>query len=316
MKLAFVFPGQGSQSIGMLAELAATHAVIEESYHEASEVLGYDLWKLVQQGPQEQLNQTVHTQPAMLVAGVALWRLWQQQGGALPAVMAGHSLGEYSALVASGALDFGDAVALVAERGRLMQQAVADGEGAMAAILGLEDDQVRNLCADSAQGDVVEAVNFNAPGQVVIAGSAAAVERAIAAAKGVGAKRALLLPVSVPSHSSLMRTAAEQFAAALSPIVINPPEIPVINNVDVVAEIEPDQVRGALVRQLHRPVRWVDTIREMTTAGVDALVECGPGKVLLGLNKRIERGMRTAELSSVSGLSAALAMVLDSEGEE
>jgi [acyl-carrier-protein] S-malonyltransferase len=308
MKLAFLFPGQGSQSVGMLADLANAYPVVTETFSEASEQLGFDLWKMVAEGPKERLNQTVNTQPAMLTAAVAAWRVWQQQGGAEPSVMAGHSLGEYSALVCAGSLHFGDAVKLVAERGRLMQEAVPAGEGAMAAILGLEDDQVRSVCRDAAQGDVVEAVNFNAPGQVVIAGSAAAIERATVLAKEAGAKRALPLPVSVPSHSSLMREAAEQFGAAMAPVVINPPLIPVINNVDVIAEIEPDSIRGALTRQLYNPVRWVETIQEMQRAGVDAVIECGPGKVLAGLNKRIEKGMNVAPLFDQASLEAALTL--------
>ncbi len=308
MKLAFVFPGQGSQAVGMLSALAESHPVVTETFTEASDQLGFNLWKMVSEGPKEDLNQTINTQPAMLTAGVAAWRVWQQQGGMAPSVMAGHSLGEYSALVCAGALHFGDAVKLVAERGRLMQEAVPAGEGAMAAILGLEDDQVRSVCSDAAQGGVVEAVNFNAPGQVVIAGSADAVERATGLAKEAGAKRALPLPVSVPSHSSLMREAAEKFGAAMAPIVINPPEIPVINNVDVVAEIEPDQIRGSLTRQLYNPVRWVETVQEMHSAGVDTLIECGPGKVLAGLNKRIEKSMKAAPLFDQASLEAAIAL--------
>ena len=308
MKLAFVFPGQGSQAVGMLSGLAEAYPIVGETFAEASDQLGFDLWKMVSEGPKEDLNQTVNTQPAMLTAGVAAWRVWQQQGGAEPSVMAGHSLGEYSALVCAGALHFGDAVKLVAERGRLMQEAVPAGEGAMAAILGLQDDQVRAVCADAADGGVVEAVNFNAPGQVVIAGSADAVERATGLAKEAGAKRALPLPVSVPSHSSLMREAAEKFGAAMAPTVINPPEIPVINNVDVVAEIEPDQIRGSLTRQLYNPVRWVETIQEMHGAGVDTLIECGPGKVLAGLNKRIEKSIKAAPLFDQASLEAAIAL--------
>lgn len=308
MKLAFVFPGQGSQAVGMLGNLAEHYPVVAETFSEASDELGFDLWKMVAEGSKEALNQTVNTQPAMLTAGVAAWRVWQQQGGAAPSVMAGHSLGEYSALVCAGALHFGDAVKLVAERGRLMQEAVPAGEGAMAAILGLKDDQVRTVCSDAAQGGVVEAVNFNAPGQVVIAGSADAIERATVLAKEAGAKRALPLPVSVPSHSSLMREAAERFGEAMAPIVINPPEIPVINNVDVVAEIEPDSIRGSLTRQLYNPVRWVETVQEMHSAGVDTLIECGPGKVLAGLSKRIEKSIKAAPLFDQASLEAAVAL--------
>lgn len=313
MKLAFVFPGQGSQSVGMLAELAESHPVVGETFSEASDQLGMNLWQLVQEGPKEALNQTTNTQPAMLAAGVAAWRVWNQQTDIRPAVMAGHSLGEYSALVAAGALDFGDAIKLVAERGRLMQEAVPEGEGAMAAILGLEDDQVRSVCSSAADGGVVEPVNFNSPGQVVIAGSADAVGRAIEAAKEAGAKRALPLPVSVPSHSSLMREAAEKFAEAMMPVVINSPEIPVINNVDVRMESDPDSIRDALSRQLYNPVRWVETVREMHGEGVEMLVECGPGKVLAGLNKRIERGMKAMAVFDNASLEAAINTV---NGEE
>ncbi|HIJ22541.1 MAG: ACP S-malonyltransferase [Gammaproteobacteria bacterium] len=313
MKLAFVFPGQGSQSIGMLTGLAAHFPAVTETFSEASDSLGFDLWNMVSEGSKETLNQTINTQPAMLAAGVACWRVWQQQGGAAPSVMAGHSLGEYSALVCAGALHFEDAIKLVAERGRLMQEAVPVGQGAMAAILGLEDEQVRSVCNSAADGGVVEAVNFNAPGQVVIAGSTDAVERATALAKEAGAKRALPLPVSVPSHSSLMREAAERFAEAMTPITINPPEIPVINNVDVSAEIEPDSVRGSLIRQLYNPVRWVETVQEMKSAGVDTLIECGPGKVLAGLNKRIDRQMKAAPLFDPASLEAAIALTRQEE---
>jgi [acyl-carrier-protein] S-malonyltransferase len=313
MKLAFVFPGQGSQSIGMLGGLAEQYPLVRETFQEASDPLGFDLWSMVAEGPKEALNQTVNTQPAMLAAGVASWRVWQQQGGVAPSVMAGHSLGEYSALVCAGALHFGDAIRLVAERGRLMQEAVPAGEGAMAAILGLDDEQVRVVCREAAEGGVVEAVNYNAPGQVVIAGDTEAVGRATAQAKEAGAKRALPLPVSVPSHSSLMRKAAERYAAAMAPVVINPPEIPVINNVDVVAELEPDSIRGALIRQLHNPVRWVETVREMSAAGVDTLVECGPGKVLAGLNKRINKGMKAFPLLDQATLETALAFTQGGE---
>ena len=311
MKLAIVFPGQGSQAVGMLGELAADYPVVTETFAEASDQLGYDLWQLVSDGPKESLNETVNTQPAMLAAGVACWRIWQQQAGAEPSVMAGHSLGEYSALVSSGALDFTDAVKLVAERGRLMQEAVPAGEGAMAAILGLDDEQVQAVCRQASEKGVVEAVNFNAPGQVVIAGAASAVEQATGFAKEAGAKRALPLPVSVPSHSSLMREAAERFAQSMQPIVINPPEIPVINNVEVMAEIEPEVIRGALIRQLHSPVRWVETIREMGQSGVDTLIECGPGKVLAGLNKRIDKGMKVAPVHDRKSLESALQLVTE-----
>ncbi len=306
MSLAFVFPGQGSQSVGMLADLAAAYPQVEATFAEASEVLGYDLWKLVQEGPAEELNQTHITQPAMLSAGVAVWRVWNEKGGAQPAVMAGHSLGEYTALVCAGALAFKDAVALVAERGRLMQEAVPAGTGAMAAILGLEDQQVADVCAAAAEGQVLSPVNFNSPGQVVVAGHAEAVNRAVEGAKEAGAKRALLLPVSVPSHCALMQPAADKLAERLAGIEVKAPAIPVINNVDVAVTDDAAAIRDALVRQLHSPVRWVETVQKMAADGVDALIECGPGKVLAGLNKRIERDMAADALFDSAGLDKAL----------
>lgn len=309
MKLAFVFPGQGSQSIGMLAGLAAEHAVVVETFQEAGDALDYNLWALTQNGSEEELNQTARTQPAMLAAGVAVWRVWNALDGVQPSVMAGHSLGEYSALVCAGSLNFADAIRLVEKRGQLMQAAVPAGVGAMAAILGLGDDAVRQACADSAQGDVVEAVNFNAPGQVVIAGSKAAVERAAEAAKAAGAKRAVLLPVSVPSHSSLMMPAAERFAEILANIAIQAPSIPVINNVDVKAESNPSKIREALVRQLHNPVRWVETIRQFAAQGVETIVESGPGKVLVGLNKRIVKEQMIYPVLDAESLAAAQAAI-------
>jgi [acyl-carrier-protein] S-malonyltransferase len=307
MSLAFVFPGQGSQSVGMLAELGAAHDVVRATFAEASAALGYDLWQLTQNGPADELNQTHITQPAMLTAGVAAWRVWQQKGGARPAVMAGHSLGEYTALVCAGALSFADGVALVAERGRYMQEAVPAGTGAMAAILGLEDTQVVEACAGAAQGQVVSAVNFNSPGQVVIAGHAAAVERAMEAAKAMGAKRALPLPVSVPSHCALMQPAAERLAQRLVGITLQTPQIPVINNVDVLAAADADAMRQALARQLYNPVRWVETVQKMAADGVDTLVECGPGKVLVGLNKRIVKDMKTYAIVDTASLDETLA---------
>ena len=307
MSLAFVFPGQGSQSEGMLSALAAEFSEVEATYREAAEVLGYDLWDIVQNGPADKLNSTDITQPAMLAAGVAVWRVWQAKGGPQPAVLAGHSLGEYTALVCAGSLAFTDAIKLVAERGRLMQAAVPAGTGAMAAVLGLEDDAVRQACSDAAAGEVLEAVNFNSPGQVVVAGNKAAVERVVALAKERGAKRALLLPVSVPSHCALMQPAAEQLATILKDVAIQAPGIPVINNADVATPSEPDAIRDALVRQLYSPVRWVETIQKMATDGVDRLLECGPGKVLVGLNKRIERNMAAQAVLDPDSLSAALA---------
>jgi [acyl-carrier-protein] S-malonyltransferase len=307
MSLAFVFPGQGSQAVGMLSDLGAAHDVVRTTFAEASAALGYDLWQLTQNGPADELNQTHITQPAMLTAGVAAWRVWQQKGGARPAVMAGHSLGEYTALVCAGALSFADGVALVAERGRYMQEAVPAGTGAMAAILGLEDALVVEACAGAAQGQVVSAVNFNSPGQVVIAGHAAAVERAMEAAKAMGAKRALPLPVSVPSHCALMQPAAERLAQRLAGITLQTPQIPVINNVDVLAAADADAMRQALARQLYNPVRWVETVQKMAADGVDTLVECGPGKVLVGLNKRIVKDMKTYAIVDTASLDETLA---------
>jgi [acyl-carrier-protein] S-malonyltransferase len=306
MSFAFIFPGQGSQSVGMLGELAAQFPLVKETYAEASAALGYDLWRVVQEGPEAELNLTHITQPAMLAGGVAVWRVWQAQGGARPAVMAGHSLGEYTALVASGSLNFADAVQLVADRGRFMQEAVPAGAGAMAAILGLDDDRVIAVCAEAAQSEVVSAVNFNSPGQVVAAGHAAAVERAVALAKEAGAKRALVLPVSVPSHCSLMAPAAERLAERLASVAVVAPAIPVINNVDVKAESAADAIRDALRRQLFMPVRWVEVINAMSARGVGSVVECGPGKVLAGLNKRINKEMGTFETLDTDSLMKAL----------
>ncbi|WJW74247.1 ACP S-malonyltransferase [Thiohalobacter sp. IOR34] len=305
-KLAIVFPGQGSQSVGMLAALAEAFPLVRHTFEEASDALGYDLWRLAQEGPAEALNQTDRTQPAMLAAGVAVWRVWQEQGGATPALMAGHSLGEYSALVCAGSLDFADAVKLVEERGRRMQEAVPAGSGAMAAILGLDDEQVRSLCEQAAEGEVVAPVNFNSPGQVVIAGQSSAVERAIGLAKSAGAKRAIPLPVSVPSHCSLMQPAAEAFAETLARTTLATPRIPVIHNADVAAYDDPARIRDALVRQLYNPVRWVETIQAMAGQGIDHLVEAGPGKVLVGLNKRIDKGMQALPVFDPDSLAAAL----------
>jgi len=304
--LAFIFPGQGSQSLGMMSDLATAFPVVGETFAEASDALGYDLWQLVQEGPEQELNQTDKTQPAMLTAGVAAWRVWQDQSDVLPAMMAGHSLGEYTALVCSGAIGFADAVALVADRGRFMQQSVPAGTGAMAAILGLDDEQVRTVCAESAQGEVVAAVNFNSPGQVVIAGHAAAVNRAMDAAKAAGAKRALALPVSVPSHCSLMQPAADLMQARLAAIGFNTPNISVINNVDVTSTASADEIRDVLVRQLYQPVRWVETIQSMSASGVNTMIECGPGKVLAGLNKRIDRSINALPLFDPGSLQKAL----------
>ncbi len=305
MSLAFVFPGQGSQAVGMLGELAVNHPQVSETFASASQVLGYDLWQIVTEGPSDRLNQTHITQPAMLAAGVATWRVWKAEGGTDPAMMAGHSLGEYSALVCAGSLDYEEAVSLVADRGRFMQEAVPAGTGAMAAILGLDDDKVIEVCQQAAQGKVVSAVNFNSPGQVVVAGHSDAVERAVELAKDAGAKRAMLLPVSVPSHCELMIPAAERMKERLASVEVKAPAIPVINNADVAAPSEPDAIRDALVRQLHSPVRWVESVRKMIDEGADALIECGPGKVLAGLNKRIERRMTALPLFDGETLAKA-----------
>ncbi len=307
MSVAFVFPGQGSQSLGMLADLAAAHPIVAETFAQASSALGYDLWDVVQQGPVEKLNQTSITQPAMLAAGVATWRVFQSQSDIKPSILAGHSLGEYTALVCAGVIDFEDAIKLVAERGRLMQAAVPAGEGAMAAILGFVDDAVIALCDRAADGDVVSAVNFNSPGQVVIAGSKSAVERAMVIAKEEGAKRALLLPVSVPSHCSLMSPAADALRLKMADITFNTPEIPVLNNVDVKVESDADVIRDALARQLCMPVRWVGCVEAMAEQGVDRLIECGPGKVLAGLNKRIVKSMTAQPVFDTASLEKALA---------
>jgi [acyl-carrier-protein] S-malonyltransferase len=305
--LAMVFPGQGSQSVGMLAELAVACPQVGATFDEASEALGYDLWQLVQDGPEEMLNQTDRTQPAMLAAGVAVWRVWQDRGGAQPALMAGHSLGEYTALVCAGAIDFIEAIALVAGRGRCMQSAVPAGVGAMAAILGLDDDAVAAVCAESAGGEVVSPVNFNSPGQVVIAGHASAVERAVVTAKVAGAKRAVTLPVSVPSHCALMEPAAREFAARLAETAIQQPRIPVIQNVDAAAHEQPDDIRDNLSRQLYSPVQWVRTVQGMGASGVTRIIEAGPGKVLAGLCKRIDKGIAAAAVYDPATLDAALA---------
>ncbi|EKF75206.1 malonyl CoA-ACP transacylase [Alcanivorax hongdengensis A-11-3] len=304
-KIAFVFPGQGSQSLGMLADFA-DQTPVRQAFQEASGALDLDLWELAQQGPQEALNQTENTQPLLLTAGVALWKLWEQSGGPRPTLLAGHSLGEYTALSCAGVINLGDAVRLVRTRGQLMQQAVAQGEGSMAAILGLQDQQVRDACQQAAEGDVVEAVNFNAPGQVVIAGSAAAVERAIAACKDAGAKRAMALPVSVPSHCALMKPAAQKLAETLQSINFHAAEIPVINNVDVAVESDPAQIRDALIRQLYSPVRWVETVQALKDKGATRLFECGPGKVLSGLVKRIDRELDARPLETDAAFQAAL----------
>ncbi|HID44454.1 MAG TPA: ACP S-malonyltransferase [Chromatiaceae bacterium] len=301
-----IFPGQGSQSVGMLDALAVQFPQIKQTFEEASDVLQMDLWALASEGPAEELNRTENTQPAMLTAGMAVYRVWLSQGGPAGSIMAGHSLGEYTALAAAGSLDFSDAIALVAARGRFMQNAVPAGQGAMAAILGLDDDAVVAVCAQAAEGEVAEAVNFNSPGQVVIAGSKAAIERAIDLAREAGAKRALLLPVSVPSHCALMRPAAEQLAAMLETVAVQMPKIPVVHNVDVDISDSTDAIREKLVQQLYRPVRWVETMTSMKGRGIGNLIEPGPGKVLTGLGKRTDKTLTFLPVSDPASLEKAL----------
>lgn len=305
MAFAFVFPGQGSQSVGMMAAYGDS-PVVHATFDEASAALGEDLWQMVADGPVEVLAQTVNTQPVMLTAGVAAWRLWLEKGGRKPAVVAGHSLGEYSALVAAGVVDFKDAVPLVRLRAAAMQAAVPLGTGAMAAILGLDDDGIRAACAESGQGEVVEPVNFNAAGQTVIAGHKNAVERAMETCKARGAKRAVALPVSAPFHSSLIRPAADKLAARLAELDFKAPQIPVINNVDVGMESDPARIKDALVRQAYNPVRWVETIQRMAIMGVTLVAECGPGKVLAGLTKRCADGVNGVALADAVAIEANL----------
>lgn len=308
--LAFVFPGQGSQAVGMLASIGAAEPIVIDTFSEASAALGYDLWALVQQGPAELLNQTDKTQPAILTASIALWRLWVEKSAAQPAYVAGHSLGEYSALVAAGSLSLEDAVRLVERRGQLMQEAVPAGTGGMAAILGLDDADVQAACAEAAQGEVVSAVNFNAPGQVVVAGAAAAVERAIIACKARGAKRAMALPVSVPSHCALMQPAAEQFAESLAAIKWQQPKIALVQNVSAEVVTDLTILEKNLLAQLYSPVRWVESMVCLAAQGVTDVVECGPGKVLSGLNKRCIKGVNTYNLETPEAFAAALAAQL------
>jgi [acyl-carrier-protein] S-malonyltransferase len=308
MKFAFVFPGQGSQSLGMMAAYGDS-PVMRAIFDEASMALGRDLWQLVAEGPAEALSQTVNTQPLMLTAGLAVWRLWLENGGAQPAMLAGHSLGEYAALVAAGVLELKDAVPLVELRAKAMQDAVPAGEGAMAAILGMDAEKVKILCAESAQGQAVQAVNFNSPEQTVIAGHKAAVERAAEACKAGGAKRAVMLPVSAPFHSSLMQPAAERLQAALAGMNFKAPTIPVVNNVDVATESGPEAIKAALVRQAAAPVRWVETMRAMQAAGITHVFECGPGKVLAGLTKRCADGLSGGAMNDLAGIEATLVAV-------
>jgi len=309
MTVAFVFPGQGSQSVGMMNAIAAEFSVVEETFAEASQAMGKDLWQLVVQGPEEKLNQTEITQPIMLAAGVATWRAWLAAKGPRPGCMAGHSLGEYSALVCAGSIEFTEAMKLVADRARFMQQAVPAGQGGIAAILGLEDEAVRQLCEQASQGEVLDAVNFNTPGQVVIAGTATAVARALEQSKAAGAKRAVRLPMSVPAHSRLMHPAAKQMAERLKQADIRPPQIPVIHNMHVQTESSPDAIRNVLVRQIESPVRWVETIQKMAVEGVTQIVECGPGKVLTGLNKRIVKTLETYSVYDPSTIRETISKI-------
>ena len=305
MNFAFVFPGQGSQSVGMMAAYGDS-AVIRETFAEASAALGENLWQMVADGPAELLAQTVNTQPLMLTAGIAVYREWIARGGAVPALVAGHSLGEYSALVAAGALDFQDAVKLVRLRAQAMQEAVPQGEGAMAALLGLDEAQAVEACAEAAQGEVVSAANLNSPGQIVIAGSRAAVERAIVAAKARGAKRGVLLPVSAPFHCALMKPAAERLQQRLAEIEVRVPSIAVLNNVDVAVEDQPARIKDALVRQAYSPVRWIETVQEIARRGSTHVFECGPGKVLAGMTKRIEGSLQGGAIADAASLADIL----------
>ncbi|MFP8968398.1 ACP S-malonyltransferase [Pokkaliibacter sp. CJK22405] len=306
-KLAFVFPGQGSQHLGMLSELADTYPLIKDTFAEASEAIGEDLWAMSQNGPEEALNQTHNTQPLLLASGVALWRLWQSQGGASPEFMAGHSLGEYTALVCSGAMDFADGVRLVRTRGELMQEAVPAGAGAMAAIIGLADELVEAACIKAAEGQVVSPVNYNSPGQLVIAGEAQAVERAMILCKEAGAKRALPLSVSVPSHCALMKPAAEKLADVMKMISLSVPECKVVQNVSAAIAKDADEMRSQLLSQLYSPVLWTRSVEFMVAQGVETMLECGPGKVLSGLNKRIVKTLNVAAINDPSSFAAALA---------
>lgn len=303
---AFVFPGQGSQQVGMLNQSAEKYPIIKETFNESSEVLGLDLWALVNGGPEATLNETVNTQPALLAAGVALWRAWQLQGGPLPMMLAGHSLGEYTALVCANAISLKDGIKLVAERGKFMQEAVPQGVGAMAAILGLDDQVIQALCQEAAEGEVVAPANYNSIGQTVIAGHTAAVARACALAKLKGAKRAIPLPVSVPSHCDLMRPAAMKLGEQLSQIPISSPLIPIIHNVDVEMCSHPDDIRERLVKQLYCPVRWVETIQRLANEGMEWIAECGPGKVLTGLIKRIDPSLKPMGIEIPSEFDVAL----------
>jgi len=308
-QLAFVFPGQGSQKVGMLAEMAAEYPIIESTFAEASEVLGYDLWKLVQQGPQEDLNLTERTQPMLLTASVALWRVWSEKSDAKPALMAGHSLGEWSALVCADVVDFKAAVKLVQLRGQYMQEAVPVGEGAMAAIIGLDDESIAKACADAGQGEEVGAVNFNSPGQVVIGGTAGAVDRAIALCKEAGAKRALPLAVSAPFHTNMMRPAADKLSANIAETEFRTPIVPIAHNVNAQTETDPEAIKALMIKQIYAPVLWTSCTQALVAAGVEQVVECGPGKVLSGLCKRIDKSLTAFSTETPEAMSKALAEI-------
>jgi len=307
--LAFVFPGQGSQKIGMLAELAEQNPIIEKTFSEASEVLGYDMWDLIQQGAQEDINLTQRTQPILLTCSVAIWRLWNEKLGATPSQMAGHSLGEWSALVCANVIDFADGLRIVEARGKYMQQAVPVGQGAMAAIIGLDDQAILDACAEAGDLGVVDAVNFNAPGQVVIAGSNDAVERAMDICKAAGAKRALPLPVSAPFHTSLMKPAADNLAEMVNAVSFRAPEVPIMHNVHARNEQDPEAIKALMLEQIYSPVKWVDCVKQLKEGGVSTLVECGPGKVLSGLVKRIDRDLISVATETVADFDAALTII-------
>ena len=316
MTVAFVFPGQGSQSVGMLAELAVAHTAVQSTFAEASDTLGYDLWQLVQDGPVTELNKTTRTQPALLASSVATWRVWNEVCQTQPIVMAGHSLGEYSALVCSGAITFTDAIRLVADRGAYMQDAVAEGIGSMAAVLGLDESQVEKVCQQAAQGQKISAANFNSPGQIVIAGHRKAVERAVELAKEAGAKRSIVLPVSVPSHCVLMKKAADQFAARLNSVEFKQPGISVLHNVDAANRQNVGGIKLALQQQLCQPVQWVKTIQEMVNKNVNTIIECGPGKVLSSLIKRIDRSLKVLPVYDPESLGKALGELTDTDEDK
>jgi [acyl-carrier-protein] S-malonyltransferase len=306
-KIALTFPGQGSQTVGMLSHLAVKYPLVEETFVLAAEVLGYDLWQIVQTGSEEQLNQTEYSQPALLAADVAVWRVWQQKGGATPSLVAGHSLGEYAALVSSEVISFSDAVQQVRLRAQIMQRAMPVGVGAMAAIVGLDADLVRAICIEAAQGEELDVANYNSPQQIVVAGKKGAIERAIALAKMHKAKIAKVLPISIPSHCSLMKDAANHLREQLMTVEFKPPKIPVVSNVDAAIYNDPVMIKDALIRQLYSPVRWVETIVMMQNYGIEGIFECGPGKVLQGLNKRIAQNLVTGTLDLPENLNEALA---------